>query len=577
MDKETKPSKLLEGVSIWASFYRANPHRFVKDYLDINLKIFQMILLFMMNYSTNFIYLASRGQGKSFLTAIFCVVRCILYPGTKICIASKNRQQASEIIEKINDCKKKSQNLNREILNLSLNPNNSYVDFKNTSTIKVVTANDGSRHNRANILVIDEFRMVDENIIATVLQKFLTSERHPKYLDKPEYEHLKERNKEIYMSSAFFKNHWSWSKVRGYCANLVNDTKKYFICALPYQLSIKEDLLSREKVEDEMSEENFNFVVWTMEMECLFFGESEGSFFSYDELVELRTISNVYYPNYILNDMQGFKYKNPEKKNGEIRFVVADIAVMGSKKYKNDATSIHVFQLIPTSDCQYIRNVIYTENLDGGHSETQAMVIRRIFNDLKCDYIVLDTNGVGNGVYDYLVTDMINPDTGEQFNGITCMNDDEMASRYKGSDPRPEKIIYSIKASKNSNSEFAFKLKDALMRKKIRLPISEMDADYMLKESRMFRSLSAEDKTTLLLPYVNTTLIINEIVNLEHEVIGKFIKINEKGSARKDRYSALSYGNYFASELEQKLFKKKKQMESDKNMFHYRAPVLRKR
>ncbi len=32
--------------------------------------------------------------GKTFLSAIYCVVRCILYPGTKICIASGTRGQA---------------------------------------------------------------------------------------------------------------------------------------------------------------------------------------------------------------------------------------------------------------------------------------------------------------------------------------------------------------------------------------------------------------------------------------------------------------------------------------------------
>ena len=45
-----------------------------------------------------FMYLAARGQGKTFLTAIFCVVRCILFPKTKIVIASATRTQANEHI-----------------------------------------------------------------------------------------------------------------------------------------------------------------------------------------------------------------------------------------------------------------------------------------------------------------------------------------------------------------------------------------------------------------------------------------------------------------------------------------------
>lgn len=64
-DNLTKSEKLMNGIGTWTSFYRANPHRFVKDYLGIDLKLFQMILIFMMNHSYYFMYIASRGQGKT--------------------------------------------------------------------------------------------------------------------------------------------------------------------------------------------------------------------------------------------------------------------------------------------------------------------------------------------------------------------------------------------------------------------------------------------------------------------------------------------------------------------------------
>jgi len=63
-DNLTKSERLMSGVGVWASFYRANPHRFVKDYLGIDLKLFQMILIYMMNHNHYFMYIASRGQGS---------------------------------------------------------------------------------------------------------------------------------------------------------------------------------------------------------------------------------------------------------------------------------------------------------------------------------------------------------------------------------------------------------------------------------------------------------------------------------------------------------------------------------
>lgn len=67
-ESKTKTEKILEGVAIWTSFYRSNPHRFVRDYLNINLKIFQQILIFMMMHNNYFMYLASRGQGLNIIS-----------------------------------------------------------------------------------------------------------------------------------------------------------------------------------------------------------------------------------------------------------------------------------------------------------------------------------------------------------------------------------------------------------------------------------------------------------------------------------------------------------------------------
>ena len=54
-------SRVAEGAAYWASFYRENPWRFVRDYLHVNLKLFQKILLTMMMKSSVFAFIAARG------------------------------------------------------------------------------------------------------------------------------------------------------------------------------------------------------------------------------------------------------------------------------------------------------------------------------------------------------------------------------------------------------------------------------------------------------------------------------------------------------------------------------------
>lgn len=52
-----------ENMMKWVGYWRSNPHRFAEDYLNINLFLFQKILLHAMSRASWFMYIASRGQG----------------------------------------------------------------------------------------------------------------------------------------------------------------------------------------------------------------------------------------------------------------------------------------------------------------------------------------------------------------------------------------------------------------------------------------------------------------------------------------------------------------------------------
>ena len=184
-------------------------------------------------------------------------------------------------------------------------------------------------------------------------------------------------------------------------------------------------------------------------------------------------------------------------------------------------------------------------------------MIRRLFEQMDCDYIVIDTQGVGVGVYDNLVKDMTDDITGEFYPAFTCINDDEMAVHYKGASSNPAKVIYSIKANSKWNSQCAYALRDCIRRGKMRLLLDEEEFNDVYESNKAFCTLSAEDKLTLKWPFIQTSLLINELVNLEYTTVGSEIKIKETGTNRKDRYSSLSYANQIANELERKLSKPK--------------------
>lgn len=578
--KAERQQRILDGVAAWAGYYRSNPHRFAKDFLHLDLHLFQKILLVIMNISNSFVFIACRGIGKTFLSAIYCCIRCILYPGTKICIASGTRGQSINVLEKImTELKPNSPELAYEIddKETHMNGNNAQIMFKNGSFIKVVTAGDSSRGNRAHILLIDEFRMVKKDIIDTILKKFLSNPRHPKYMDKPEYKHrkdLKEPNKTLYLSSAYYKDHWSYIKTKDNCKFMLDERRKDFVCGFPYQLALKEGLLMEETVIEQMTESDFSEIKWGMEMCAEFWGDSDGTFFNFESIAKNRKIQFPMLPDSLSSKLSSNnKVRIQQKQNGEKRILSADIALMSSSKHKNDASAIFINQLFPTKAGRYSNNIIYTETSEGAHTEDQALRIRKLFEEYECDYIVLDVKGVGLGVYDALARVITDSETGEIYPALSCCNNPEMAARC--TDRGAEKAIWAINGSARFNSDCAILLREGFKTGKIRLLATEYDGEESLGSIKGYNSLSSSDKMTFTLPYVNTTLLISELINLKHEESGGLVKIIEKSGMRKDRYSSLSYNYYVACQLEKNI-RKRSNTDDINSLFMFRAPKIKK-
>jgi len=545
-----KAQKIMDTVAWRCAYYRANPQRFVSDVLGIHLKLFQKILIYAMMHYNFMMYLAARGQGKTYLTALFCVVRCILFPGTKIVVSSGTLKQANEVLLKIqDDFMKQSAILRSEIEKCNIGQNDATISFKNTSWIKTRTSSENSRSARANIIVVDEFRMVDETVINTVLRKFLTSPRHPKYLNKPEYAHLTERNKEIYMSSAYFKSSWAWKKAQSYTLNFFDDVKKYFICGLPYQISILENLLSREQLQDEMSEADYNELVQQMEMECLWFGDTDGSLFKFDEFGKCRKIKNAFYPLKFYND----KIRVPSVSAAEKRILSLDVALMASsKKKKNDAAAFFINNLVQTNQTSYQSNPIYAETYEGLTTDELGIIAMRYFYHYKCTDFVLDTNGIGLGVYDFIIKDQYDPETGETYKALTCCNDPDMAARCKVKDA--QKVVWSVKATSAFNNEICVLLRNGIQNGKINFLVSEHDGEDILRDTfKSYNKFSLTEQNALKMPYIQTTMTQYELIKLEHEVKNGNIKVKEISGMRKDRYSSIAYNYWCACQLELKL------------------------
>lgn len=578
---DDKYERVISGIGDWASFYRANPNRFVRDYFGIKLKRFQEIMLCEMFDSPSVFFLGCRGISKTWLTALYASTRCVLYPGTSCVVASATRKQAGELVGKIEKIFMPNYPMFAlEVESITRNQYDTTVKFRNGSIITVCTANENARGARCNILIIDEARLVKKSIIDSVLRKFLTAPRHAGFMDLPEFvDYEMEPNQEVYLTSGWYQNHWCYNTFRDYAAGMLTGGP-FFAAALPYQLSIKEKLLDRRQVEADMMSTDFNEVSWIMEMCAEFWSGADGALYAYDEIAPARKIKYAFYPPNIANLISDKRVKIPNQKlRNEIRVMGVDIALMqsgGKASSNNDATSVVINQMILNENSgRSTKNIVFTQNFEGLRAEEQALEIRRLFTWYDIDTLVIDARGIGLPIVDLLMADMYDQEYGVTYTALGCSNNDEIHKRCKVKNA-PKKI-WAMLASNDINSQCALTLREEFRQGNIKLLGEEDDFEEDFAGMTGFSKLKLEDKQRFKLPYVNTTLMVNELVNLETEVKGNFVKVREKSNARKDRYSALSYAIWVSNILEKEFIASRKQQTMQDMVLHFKAPEIRKR
>ena len=131
--------------------------------------------------------------------------------------------------------------------------------------------------------------------------------------------------------------------------------------------------------------------------------EKSNAFYKSADINPCRNIYKPWIPptdiEYLAEKEKSKKKYHLKKQGGEIRIIGCDISVMGGAK--NDASVFTLMRLIPQGG-EYIRHVVYIESLEGGNAADQAKRIKQLFYDFQADYVALDAQGVGMGVYDSL-------------------------------------------------------------------------------------------------------------------------------------------------------------------------------
>lgn len=158
-------------------------------------------------------------------------------------------------------------------------------------------------------------------------------------------------------------------------------------------------------------------------------------------------------------------------------------------------------------------------------------------------------------IYDRLAKVMYDDERETEYSPLLCMNDDDIANRVKTPNANP--CIFVISASQKLNSDIATMLKTTLQLNKIDLliPFSKAVEEQLPKIEEYTKAIDINDQLFYEKPYLETQELIAETNGLVYERKEQtgIVVVTEKGANRKDRYTSVSYGNYFASLMERDL------------------------
>lgn len=150
---------------------------------------FQRVMLHMMWHKKFPMVLACRGAGKTFMIAVYCLLKCLLIPGTRIVIVSGGFRQAKFTFQYMDTLLKNSPILAETIR--KYHPGNDfgvkfatdkvYLKVGPNTDITGIPIGDGSkvRGMRATTLICDEVASIDDSVFDTAIGPFLSVQADP--------------------------------------------------------------------------------------------------------------------------------------------------------------------------------------------------------------------------------------------------------------------------------------------------------------------------------------------------------------------------------------------------------------
>ena len=223
-----------------------------------------------------------------------------------------------------------------------------------------------------------------------------------------------------------------------------------------------------------------------------------------------------------------------------------------------------VFKVIPQPEGNSIKKLVNMYTFDEEHMGIQALRIKSLFYKYKAKAVVIDGNGLGVGLIDFMVIKSIDEATGDEYPAFDVINDTEgLYKKFKTVDSEKE-AIYIIKANAPLNTEIHSNCSAQINAGKVKFLEDERFAKSKLLGTKVGENMTPEQRAEYLRPFTLTSILKEEMMNLREEHDGVNIILKQANrKIKKDKFSAFEYGLYYIKQLDESKKKRKKAKISD--------------
>lgn len=485
-----------------------------------------------------------RGYSKSFLAVLSLMIRCILYPGAKLFTSAGGKSQSASILkEKVDELCRLVPALGREIDRRPKKTQESkdkciYV-FKHGSYFDNVAANEKARGGRRHAGVLEECVGIDGKVLQEVLVPMMSISR--KCLDGTKQADETLNKGQLYITTAGQKNSFAYQKLIQTLVKMITEPGSAFILGGTYKILVLLGQYDKTFVQDQKRDETFNEAAFGREYESRWSGTVEDAFFNGETFDKCRQLQQAEY-EYSGRSTPGSYY-----------VVSVDV---GRRGCDSVAT---VIKVVPQTFGESFKSLVNIFSYSDMHFEQQAIAIKKLYYKFKAKALVIDGNGLGIGLLDYLVKKQIDPETNEIIPDFGVMNDEEGYYKQYRTNETELDALYVVKANAPFNTEAHSYVQSQLNAGKLKFLIEERVAKTKLMETKVGQSMSPEQRAERLMPFQLTDILKEELMNLREENEGINIILKQANKRiKKDKFSSLEYGLYFAKQEDSKKRKKKK-------------------